>query len=32
MIVDNALWTLSSSGIRISDASTLAEQAWIDFG
>jgi uncharacterized secreted protein with C-terminal beta-propeller domain len=32
LIVDNALWTLSSSGIRVSDQATLHQLAWIDFG
>jgi hypothetical protein len=30
--VDNALWTVSPSGIRVSDQATLAQRAWIDFG
>jgi uncharacterized secreted protein with C-terminal beta-propeller domain len=32
LIVDNALWTVSPSGIRVSDQATLAQRAWIDFG
>jgi uncharacterized secreted protein with C-terminal beta-propeller domain len=32
MIVDGALWTFSTSGIRVSDQHSLAQQTWISFG
>lgn len=32
VIVDGALWTLSSSGIQISDPASLSRRAWIPFG
>ena len=31
MIVDGDLWTLSSNGMQVSDASSLARQAWVSF-
>jgi hypothetical protein len=32
MLVDGALWTLSSSGLQVSNPANLARQAWIPFG
>jgi hypothetical protein len=32
MIVDGDLWTLSPSGILVSNQATLAHDAWIGFG
>jgi len=31
LIVDGALWTVSGSGVQVSDPSTLTRQAWIPF-
>lgn len=32
LIVDGALWTVSGSGVQVSDPSTLTRQSWISFG
>lgn len=32
LIVDGALWTLSASGVAVSDPGTLARASWIAFG
>ena len=32
LIVDGALWTLSASGVAVSDPDTLARTSWIAFG
>ena len=32
VFVDGALWTFSTSGIRVSDQHSLAQQTWISFG
>jgi len=31
VLIDNTLWTLSDVGLRVSDGTTLEEQAWIPF-
>jgi uncharacterized secreted protein with C-terminal beta-propeller domain len=32
MVVGDSIWTLSAAGVKVSDMSTLADQAWIPFG